>query len=1226
MSEVLSGPAEGLSSFEQFASGVAERHQSFGVADGWVARADWADAVFDRWTLPTALDGLDVFGADDFAGAVREYTSRTGYFSADFERGGPFVIPVDPVEAPTGFSAHQALIRSRRRQTPLQTVVSRGAPRLARTTAPVERYRSTSSGALTPYPARMGAAGATLPSLLRFPEARAQLEAGHQTALIVDGGAGYAGDASTGWGSGAPLTPALAAAEAIASRVEGIGQAAFERGKPSVFDQGAVWLAPSGTDSSVLETASRRLAGPSAGGFTRIASVPMALVANTSPATITHRGEGAGGRPIEPRGTSRPRTLETFGERMSRRTLSAARTMTSPSAAPAQSDRRAGAVTSPALTSTVLFSGGDELDVPHGAADSYTEASIPWAVDPAHGVLVRGAWQQSSRADRSTGPAAHRADARKGAGAPERRLSGRRLGAGAPAPVVPWRTSRAVLQTQGRPWVGPRGRTLISPAFGGAGEANRASARTPWLPSLAATFLTEERAGRTPWIESRAGELIRPAVIKHAEAQAPAVEAYAVGKPASSHRGETPKPIGTQNPAFVGAVDRAAPSPSAQALIGAGGSRRGPVDLPSASIWADPGALAVERFVDTRLAAIDPELVRSPSVFRAEPPRFAFGEPGTGDLVAPVADHLEQQREPLVGAEPSLGDAVREEAARMVRRIASQIAPTAAGPSASSSSTAARAAPDFVVTPNVGPGTGPATRPTPPSQRTEITHPSDLSEGRPDRVGLFAQTARQVRRRSIGRPVPLFGRRSGPVGSRAYGAQSAQILARPNSSSQPSLSGTRTDAASIGGEGLMVTRLVRRLARAMGEGVPPALSHTAYATDLRSAQALPVPSPVGAFLAGLRAVDRPRLDATNESVGASIWGQRASGLQDRAPGALAQTGSRPSEARLGGPGVMGLRAAAVHQQIRARSASLFSKSTRATSKGGPSSSPSSPLSATWQGAGEATVGSRSLGRLPASVRALLTATDLDGSPVDIGNIGASAEDGYSDFGPELARPARRLDERGSPLHPELGRPTFATRRPYSVTPDNARRALVAFDSAMAKRAGSPGLGSAERSWTSWTPSPMRGTQARDLSAGQEAILGLAASGGAGRLVSTVEPTAKPSAATWSDPSTPFLKGSAALQGRLFGDRGPQSVQAPKVGRILVDTAARAAQQALASTPGQRPGRKAETNEESRHRLAEGQIDDELSPETVDQVAREVIESLRQLMEFEAARNGEDEWD
>jgi hypothetical protein len=99
-----------------------------------------------------------------------------------------------------------------------------------------------------------------------------------------------------------------------------------------------------------------------------------------------------------------------------------------------------------------------------------------------------------------------------------------------------------------------------------------------------------------------------------------------------------------------------------------------------------------------------------------------------------------------------------------------------------------------------------------------------------------------------------------------------------------------------------------------------------------------------------------------------------------------------------------------------------------------------------------------------------------------------------------------------------------------------------------------------------------------------------------------------------------------LAGRLFGDRGPQAVTAPGRPRVLVETGSRAAgDQPLRSTAGETPGRNAEKNEESRHRLAE-QMEGDLSPEEIDEIAEEVIGILRREVEFDMARLGEDEWD
>ena len=107
-----------------------------------------------------------------------------------------------------------------------------------------------------------------------------------------------------------------------------------------------------------------------------------------------------------------------------------------------------------------------------------------------------------------------------------------------------------------------------------------------------------------------------------------------------------------------------------------------------------------------------------------------------------------------------------------------------------------------------------------------------------------------------------------------------------------------------------------------------------------------------------------------------------------------------------------------------------------------------------------------------------------------------------------------------------------------------------------------------------------------------------------------------------------------LLGGLFGDRGPAVAsdgpgpQAPP-SRIMVDTgkaAAPAPESVLRSTPGERPGQKAETTEESRHRLARNQVDDQLSDDEVDKIAEQVIYTLKREVEMDNYRYGEDEWD
>ncbi|MEZ4466752.1 MAG: hypothetical protein R3F43_20470 [bacterium] len=102
---------------------------------------------------------------------------------------------------------------------------------------------------------------------------------------------------------------------------------------------------------------------------------------------------------------------------------------------------------------------------------------------------------------------------------------------------------------------------------------------------------------------------------------------------------------------------------------------------------------------------------------------------------------------------------------------------------------------------------------------------------------------------------------------------------------------------------------------------------------------------------------------------------------------------------------------------------------------------------------------------------------------------------------------------------------------------------------------------------------------------------------------------------------------ASPGGHLFGDRGPAGLSAPDLhaSRVLVEPGARAAEQALRSTPGQRPRRQSETSEDAKQRLSD-QVGEELSPEETERLAREIIDRLKRELEFDAARLGDDAWD
>lgn len=182
-------------------------------------------------------------------------------------------------------------------------------------------------------------------------------------------------------------------------------------------------------------------------------------------------------------------------------------------------------------------------------------------------------------------------------------------------------------------------------------------------------------------------------------------------------------------------------------------------------------------------------------------------------------------------------------------------------------------------------------------------------------------------------------------------------------------------------------------------------------------------------------------------------------------------------------------------------------------------------------------------------------------------------------------------------------------------------AEAAFADASAARVVVSPFGEARRaSGGQPTDVSRRSTSAAALSVYEQAAAGVrggARAAAVGRMTSPTE------LGELLAPSTP-PSGSEPLAGRLFGDRGPQALTAPGRPRVLVETGS-AAGVPMRSAAGETPGRSAEKNEQSRHRLAE-QMEGDLSPEEINEIAEEVLEMLRREVEFNSARLGEDEWD
>jgi hypothetical protein len=98
---------ERLSPFTRFADALARR---LGAASntprGAVDRM--VDTLSARWALPDHLErGLDVVDPEALEAWARSYAQRAGYEDLEFGDSHAFVVPVDPVEQPTGLSAAQ---------------------------------------------------------------------------------------------------------------------------------------------------------------------------------------------------------------------------------------------------------------------------------------------------------------------------------------------------------------------------------------------------------------------------------------------------------------------------------------------------------------------------------------------------------------------------------------------------------------------------------------------------------------------------------------------------------------------------------------------------------------------------------------------------------------------------------------------------------------------------------------------------------------------------------------------------------------------------------------------------------------------------------------------------------------------------------------------------------------------------------------------------------------
>ena len=211
--ELLRDPSSGIDrQIGVFLDGLATNR----LGDGAWSRPTLLHDIGERWS--TQFDespSIDVYDADAFALAARTWAQYEGYDDVDAPSRF-FVIPVDPEEHPTGLSARQLAApgkRSRRSLVPIRPRAADLAP--ARyTPTPKERWRVSGDGAATVYPRRMGRAGAIDATMLRFPDARAELEVDGSTAVVAASGP------ATAWGPTSTTVPAARAAERFAAGIE----------------------------------------------------------------------------------------------------------------------------------------------------------------------------------------------------------------------------------------------------------------------------------------------------------------------------------------------------------------------------------------------------------------------------------------------------------------------------------------------------------------------------------------------------------------------------------------------------------------------------------------------------------------------------------------------------------------------------------------------------------------------------------------------------------------------------------------------------------------------------------------------------------------------------------------------------------------------------------------------------------------------------------------------
>ena len=182
-----------------FAGALGARYGDFGAYRELSAHG-LVEQVYDRWAMSDRLtNGIEIFDTDALGTLASDWSVSPGYWDTSLTDSLPFVTPVDPVAHVRGLSARQARSRGRRRNSMFAVPTPREqerrhlnlrgqrAPenRASSGARPIERWRAVDDTRLTAYPKSMGNAGAVDASLLKFADARARVQHGSRTAIVV---------------------------------------------------------------------------------------------------------------------------------------------------------------------------------------------------------------------------------------------------------------------------------------------------------------------------------------------------------------------------------------------------------------------------------------------------------------------------------------------------------------------------------------------------------------------------------------------------------------------------------------------------------------------------------------------------------------------------------------------------------------------------------------------------------------------------------------------------------------------------------------------------------------------------------------------------------------------------------------------------------------------------------------------------------------------------------